>query len=116
MKVFCLLQYQYQANILILGNQYTVKYQKTIKCWYTYQHLLISRNKATLLAWVIVGFKQVKLVSQLHNSKKAICHIMGGCGKKPVLAIDANTSNFLMHLGRYHLERYAELVEAQEKG
>ena len=58
----------------------------------------------------------MKLVSQLRNSKKAICHIMGGCGKKPVLAIDGNTSNFLMHLGRRHLKQYAELVEAQEKG
>ena len=41
---------------------------------------------------------------------------MGGCGKKPVLAIGGNTSNFLMHLGRHHLERYAELLEVQEKG
>ena len=41
-----------------------------------------------------MGYKQVKLVSQLHNSKKAICHIMGECEKKPVLAIDGNTSNF----------------------
>ena len=53
----------------------------------------------------------------IHNSKKAICHIMvGGCGKKPVLATDGNTSNFLMHLGRHHLEWYAKLIEAQEKG
>ena len=44
-----------------------------------------------------------------------MCHIMGGCGKKPMLAIDVNTSNFLMHLGRYHLKQYAELIEAQEK-
>ena len=58
----------------------------------------------------------MKLVSQLRNSKKDICHIVGGCGKKPVLAIDINMSNFLMHLGRHHLERYAELIEAQEKG
>ena len=56
------------------------------------------------------------MVSQLHNSNKAICHIMGGCRKKPVLAIDGNMSNFLMHLRRYHLEWYAELIEAQEKG
>ena len=58
----------------------------------------------------------MKLVSQLHHSKKAICHIMGGCGKKPVLAMDSNMSNFLMHLRRHHLERYAEVIEAQEKG
>ena len=32
------------------------------------------------------------------NFKKAFCHIMDGCGKKPVLAIDRNTSDFLMHL------------------
>ena len=42
----------------------------------------------------------MKLVSQLHNSKKAIwmggcVKKMGGCGKKPVLAVDGNTSNFL---------------------
>ena len=41
---------------------------------------------------------------------------MGGWGKKLVLAIDRNMSNFLMHLGRHHLERYAELIEAQKKG
>ena len=39
----------------------------------------------------------MKLVSQLRNSKKAIwmggcVKKMGGCGKKPVLAIDGNTS------------------------
>ena len=55
-------------------------------------------------------------MNQLRNSKKAICHIMGGYGKKPVLAIDGNMSNFLMHLRRHHLEWYAELIEAQEKG
>ena len=48
---------------------------------YTYQHLLISKNKATLLVWIILGYKQVKLVSQLPITKKAICHIMGGCRK-----------------------------------
>ena len=74
------------------------------------------KNKATLSVWIILGYKQVKLVSQLPITKKAICHIMGGCRKKPVLAIDGNTSNFLMHLGRHHLEWYAELIEAQEKG
>ena len=62
------------------------------------------------------GFKQMKLVSQLRNSKKAICLIMGGSGKKLVLVIDRNTSNFLMHLGRHHLKQYAELIEVQEKG
>ena len=36
--------------------------------------------------------------------------------KKPVLAIDGNTSYFLMHLGGHHLEWYAEVTEAQEKG
>ena len=41
---------------------------------------------------------------------------MGGCGKKSLLAVDINTSNFLMHLRRHHLEQYAELIEAQEKG
>ena len=41
---------------------------------------------------------------------------MGECGKKPVLAIDGNMSNFLMHLRKHHLEWYAELIEAQEKG
>ena len=41
---------------------------------------------------------------------------MGGCGKKSVLAIDGNTSNFLMHLRKHYLEWYAELIEAQEKG
>ena len=58
----------------------------------------------------------MKLVSQLHNSKEAICHIMGECGKKLVLAIDGNTSNFLMHLERDCLNWYAELIKAQEKG
>ena len=38
---------------------------------------------------------------------------MGGCGKKPVLVIDGNMYNFLMHPGRHHLEQYAELIEAQ---
>ena len=55
------------------------------------------------------GFETGEAGNQLCNSKKAICHIMGGCEKKPVLAIDGNTSNFLMHLRRYHLEWYAEL-------
>ena len=73
------------------------------------------KNKVTLLVWIILGYKQVKLVNQLHNSNKAICHIMGGCRKKPVLALDGNTSNFLMHLGRHHLEQYAELI-AKKKG
>ena len=41
---------------------------------------------------------------------------MSGCGKKPVLAIDGNTSNFLMHLRKHHLKHYAELIEAQEEG
>ena len=91
-----------------------MKYRLTDKYWYTYQHLLISKNKATLLVWIILGYKQVKLVSQLCNSKKAICHIMGGCPKKPVLAIDRSTSNFLMHLGRHHLKWYTEQIEAQE--
>ena len=50
-----------------------------------------------------------------HNSDKAICHIMCGCGKEPVLAIDRITFNFLLHLGKHHLEQYAELIEAQEK-
>ena len=58
----------------------------------------------------------MKLVSQLCNSKKAICHIIGGCGKKPMLAIDKNRSNFLMHFKTHHLERYAKLIEVQEKG
>ena len=40
---------------------------------------------------------------------------MAGYGKKPVLAIDENTYNFLMHLGWHHLEWYAEVIEAQEK-
>ena len=40
---------------------------------------------------------------------------MGEYGKTPVLAIDRNMSNFLMHLGRHHLEWYAKLIEAQEK-
>ena len=73
-------------------------------------------KKATLLVWIILGFKQVKLVSQLCNSKKGICHIMDGCKKKPVLEIDGNTSNSLMHRRRHHLIQYAELTEAQEKG
>ena len=81
-------------------------------------HVSTSAHFKKQSNFVSVGFKQVKLVSQLHNSKKfkAISYIMGGCGKKLVLAIDGNTSNFLMHFGRYHLERYAELVLAQEKG
>ena len=58
----------------------------------------------------------MKLVSQLYNSKKAICHIMGGCEKKPVLALDRSTSNFLMHLRRDHMKQYAELIKVQEKG
>ena len=41
---------------------------------------------------------------------------MAGYGKKSVLAIDGNMSNFLMYLGGHHLEQYAELIEAQEKG
>ena len=41
---------------------------------------------------------------------------MGRCGKKSVLAIDGNMSNFLMHFRRHHLKWYAELIEAQEKG
>ena len=40
---------------------------------------------------------------------------MGGCGKKPVLAIDRNRYSFLTHLGRDHLKWYVELIEAQEK-
>ena len=40
---------------------------------------------------------------------------MTGCVKKPVLATDRNTSNFLMHLKRHQLEWCAELIEAQEK-
>ena len=47
-----------------------------------------QKNKATWLVWIIFSFKQVKLGSQLRNSKKAICLITSGCGKKPVLAID----------------------------
>ena len=42
-------------------------------------------------------------------------HIMGGCGKKPVLAIDRNMYNFLTHLRRDHLKWYVELIKAQEK-
>ena len=65
--------------------------------------------------WNILDFKQVKLLSQLRNSEKAICHIVGGRGKKPELVIDGNTSNFLMHLRRHHLAIwYSELIEAQE--
>ena len=41
---------------------------------------------------------------------------MAECGKKPVLAIDRNMSNFLMHLRGHHLEQYAEQIAAQEKG
>ena len=41
---------------------------------------------------------------------------MGGRGKKLVLAIDGNTSNFEIHLRRHHLKWYAELIEVQEKG
>ena len=66
--------------------------------------------------WIILGYKQVKLVIQLQNSKKANCNIMAGYGKKPVLAIDRNMPNFLMHLRGHHLEWYAEVIEAQEKG
>ena len=116
MGVFYLHRYQYGAKILILENRYTVKYENTVKYWYTYQHLLFLKNKATVLVWITFGYKWMKLVSQLHNSKKTICHIMGGCGKKPVLAIDRNTSNFQMHLRRHHLEWHTELIEAQEKG
>ena len=41
---------------------------------------------------------------------------MSGCGKKPVLAIDGNMSNFKMNLRSHNLKWYAELIEAQEKG
>ena len=110
--------YQYWANILIPGNRYTVKYQHTVKYQNTVKsaHFKKQINFASvdyLLVWIILGYKQVKLVSQLHNSKKAIYHIIGGCGKKPVLVIDGNMYNFLMHPGRHHLEQYAELIEAQ---
>ena len=37
-------------------------------------HINICSFKKTKQLWIILGFKQVKLVSQLHNSKKAICH------------------------------------------
>ena len=77
---------------------------------------ICSFQKATLLVWIILGFKQVKLVSQLCNSEKVICHIMGGCGKKPVLAIGKNTSNFLMHRRRHHVMQYAELIESTGEG
>ena len=68
---------------------------------------------------IILDYKQMKLVSWLRNSKKAISQIMGGCGKKPVLVRRKHVYSmfvFLMHLGRHHLKHYAELIEAQEKG
>ena len=75
-------------------------------------------NKATLLVWNFLGFKQVKLVSQLCNSKEPICDITNGCGKKPVLVLNGNLSNFSMDLERHHLKWYAELTDlkAQERG
>ena len=39
---------------------------------------------------------------------------MDACGKKPVLAMEENMSNFLMHLRRHHMKQYAELIEAGE--
>ena len=48
---------------------------------------ICSFQRGTLLVWIILGFKQVKFVSQLHNSKKVICHIMGGCGIKPAFIV-----------------------------
>ena len=41
---------------------------------------------------------------------------MGGGGKKLLLAINGNKSNFLTHLRRHYLKWYAELIEAQEMG
>ena len=46
MKVFCLNRYRYRSNILTPGNRYTVKYQNTVKYWYTYQHLLILKKQS----------------------------------------------------------------------
>ena len=40
---------------------------------------------------------------------------MGGYGKKPVIAIDGSTSNFLKHLRRHHLIWNTELIESQEE-
>ena len=52
MKVFCLHQYQYRANILIPGNQYTVKYQHTVK----YQNTVKSAHFKKQINFVSVDY------------------------------------------------------------
>ena len=97
---------QYESTYFVCTGfdiELTLYYQYIVKCQsipcqsipLNTVHISTSANfkkQSNFVSVIILGFKQMKLISRLCNSKKAISHIMGGCGKKPVLVIDRNTS------------------------